>query len=399
LASVQVDRLKSGQSPLGHGCVDAIAAAVMDRIFWLGELTAWWENTEVENISVNGHLACIVTLAGGVKIHVGQIAETEDDLSDLLRSAARRLGLAEQGFDARSPAVDVQLPDGARLTMVYGGERSGGVGVVPYASIRRHRYSTITPDDLVRLGALPEGANDFIRAWVRAGLNLIVCGTFNAGKTTALRAYGMEIPWWQRIVTVENGLTELGLHLRPNSDVAALFSRLDNAEGTGGVSVADLMTGPVRRMTAARVICGEINNGDELMAVLDAMTSSDMGSMFTVHARSARLVVDRLESYGLMASPPKDPRLVRAMVVEARPLIVHFTIDERYAGRNDRYVTQISEVVGRDGDAGTVLFNDLWRLPATGNGVEPCGRPSQDACHRLARHGWVWDRDGWAAQL
>jgi pilus assembly protein CpaF len=399
LANLQTARLRAGENPLSHACEDAIATAVMDRIFSLGELSLWWRHSEVENIAVNGHTTCIVTFAGGLKLQVGQIAENEEDLNDVLRGIARRLGLSEQGFDARNPKVDVQLPDGSRLTMVYGGDRSGGVAVVPYAAIRRHRYSTITPDDLVTLGALPAVANDFMRAAVRAGLNVIVCGTFNAGKTTALRAWAMEIPVHQRIVTVEPGITELGLHLRPDSDVAAMFSREDNAEGTGGVSVADLISGPVRRMSAARVIGGEINNGNELLPMLDSMTSSDMGSMFTVHARSARLVVDRLETYGLMADPPKDPRLVRAMVVEARPLIVHFTIDERDAGRSDRYVTAITEVVGKDGDSGTVLFNDLWRLPATGNTIEACGRPSQPACERLARYGWVWERDGWAVTL
>ena len=161
--------------------------------------------------------------------------------------------------------------------------------------------------------------------------------------------------------------------------------------------MADLITGPIRRLNAARVVGGEINHGDEVIPMLDCMTASTKGSMFTIHARSARGVVARLESYGLMATPPKDPRLVRAMVIEALPLIVHLAADETVDGHIRRYVTGIVEVVGRDrdGDTDTVLMTDLWRLSTLGV-LEPVARPSVTACEALARHGWVWDRDGWA---
>lgn len=401
LTVVDEDRVTGGLRPLTPECGEAVFVGVMDRLFALADLSPWWRNEQVENIDVNGHRQAIVTFAGGVKVWIGPIADNPDDLIDIVRTAARRLGLTEQGFDARTPYIDVHLPDGSRLAATFGGDRQSGVGVDCYVNIRRHRYATLSSDDLVNLGLLPDRANRFLRAWVRAGGNLIVAGDFNAGKTTALRAWAADIQPWHRVVTVESGITELGLHDqhgdRTRVNVVALYSRGPNSEGEGEVTVADLITRPVRRLNATRVIAGEINNGDEVIPILDCMTASTRGSMFTIHARSARGVVDRLESYGLMASPAKDPRLVRSMVIEAAPLIVHLTADETIDGRIVRYVTGIVEVVGRDRDGTheTVLMTDLWHLDHH-NQLQPVARPSTLACENLARHGWVWATDGWS---
>ena len=403
-------RVAAGHSPLSGGCVEECRRMVLDRVFALAELSPWWRNDAVENIDVNGHTQAVVTFTGGVKVWIGDVAESGDDLVDNLRNAARRLGLSEQGFDAANSYVEVQLADGSRLTATFGGPRQAGVGIAPYANIRRHRHVDTTSDELVELGLLPRDANELICAWVRAGGNLIVGGDHNAGKTTALRSWAFEIQPWHRVITVESGLTELGLERSGERNVAVLHSRRANSEGEGEVTVGDLIEGPTRRLNPTRVIAGEVNNGNEVIPILDWMTASTTGSMFTIHARSAFAVVDRLETYAMRATPPQDPALVRAMVIEACPLIVHIAADETTHGRIDRYVTSIVEVVGRDRTSGvdSVLINELWTLaprPAhnpvnpTSPTLVPASKPSEAACAMLARNGWVWARDGWPGAL
>ena len=80
------------------------------------------------------------------------------------------------------------------------------------------------------------------------------------------------------------------------------------------------------------MIAGEINNGNDLIPALECMTADTNGSMFTIHARDARTVVTRLQTYGLQATPPKSRELVRAMVADAAPVIVHITADESVDG-------------------------------------------------------------------
>jgi pilus assembly protein CpaF len=397
IAAINEARLRSGSGPLSELAGRTVFDGVMARLFGLGELDQWWHNPEVEHIDINGFDSVWVTYAGGRRVLVPPVAVSDDELIDIVRTAARRLGLLESDFDARHPLLDVQLPDGSRLYAVFGGHRQQGVAVRPLVSIRRHRFLMLAPDDLVALGLLPDAANRFICAWVRAGGNLIVSGDWNAGKTTALRAWAGAIPPWHRVVTVEARLTELGLHTNQiaHPNVAAMYSRPPGPEGDGEITVHDLVAGPTRRLNATRVICGEVL-GPEIGPTLDLMSGSSRGSMFTIHAATSRAVITRCEQYGLMSVPPMQPLLVRYMLAQALPLIVNLTGDESVEGEMTRSVTSIREITGLEGEH--VGSTELWAVDRNDVlvPVAPLSKPMRD---RLNRHGWVWEIDGWEREM
>lgn len=58
-------------------------------------------------------------------------------------------------------------------------------------------------EDLVRLGTLTAPAARFLEASVAAGLNILVAGGTQAGKTTLLNCLAAAIPPRERVVTVE----------------------------------------------------------------------------------------------------------------------------------------------------------------------------------------------------
>jgi Flp pilus assembly CpaF family ATPase len=325
------------------------------------------------------------------------IASGDDDYLEVIRRAARRMGLAEVEFDARHPFLDLQLPDGSRLYAVFGGKTTNGVGVETYLCIRRHRFMEPSPQDLVDLGVWPADAGEFVIAGFRAGENLVVGGDHGSGKTTLLRGVSYAaIEPWERVVTVEASITELGLHTSgrlPNC--VALYARPPGAEGEGAVTVADLVKGPTRRLNPTRVLVGEIL-GDEVGPVLDAFTASTRGSGCTIHARSARAVIRRFEQYGLACQPPLPPLSVRYALAEAEPIIVHLTGDESVEGELRRYCTSIVEVTGLED--GHVAATELWGLDASGQLV-PKHALSSAKRERLARRGWDWATDGWAHRL
>ena len=110
---------------------------------------------------------------------------------------------------------------------MYGGSSVNGVSTEPHLALRKHRYQSLTMDDTVRLGLWPAEAAAYVKAAFRAGFNVIIAGDWNSGKTTTLRALCLDaIPKSQRVITVEAGLTELGLHKSPEQleNVVALFS-------------------------------------------------------------------------------------------------------------------------------------------------------------------------------
>ncbi len=57
--------------------------------------------------------------------------------------------------------------------------------------------------DLVELGSLAPAAAGFLEASVRAGLNILVAGGTQAGKTTLLDCLAAAIPGGDRVVSAE----------------------------------------------------------------------------------------------------------------------------------------------------------------------------------------------------
>src|SRR5699024_12607380 len=127
---------------------------------------------------------------------------------------------------------------------VEGAGQSAGsvVRARPPGSVRKPRLGRVCLDELIGNGTVSSDVGSFLRAAVHARKNIMIAGATNAGKTTMLRALANEIPAAERLVTVERAL-ELGLgeypDLHPN--VVSFEERLPNAEGLGGVTMAELV--------------------------------------------------------------------------------------------------------------------------------------------------------------
>jgi pilus assembly protein CpaF len=399
-------RVRGGMDPLTERTHMALVDMVMAHSYELAELQELWLNPEVEEIDANGFDTVFVTFAGGLVKRWTSIAANEEEFLELIRRIARRLGLIEVQFDARHPKLDMPLPDGSRLFAVYGGAGTNGVGVSTYLCIRRHRFLRPSADQMVELGVWPQQASDFVVAALRAGENVIVAGDWSAGKTTLLRALIYSaVQRWERIVTIEAGITELGLH-RPRDpnhrvgdqyfdNVVALFSRPKGAEGEGEVTVWELVEEYSRRLNGARVFVGEVM-GQEVGPVLDTLTSNTRGSACTIHARDAQSVIGRFAQYGLAANPPISTEAVHLALNNARPIIVHLAGDVSVEGTVTRYCTSIMEVTG--GEDARVATTELWGLDDH-NRLVPQHAVSTDRRRRMGRRGWDWTVHGWAAAL
>ena len=177
---------------------------------------------------------------------------TDDEVRDLvermLKSSGRRVDLS-------SPFVDAVLPDGSRLHVV-----------IPditrehwFVNIRKFVVKADSMDDLVRLGTLTRQAARFLEAAVASGLNILVAGGTQAGKTTMLNCLASAIPARERVVTCEE-VFELRI---PHRDVAAMQCRQPSLEGTGEVPLRRLVKEALR-MRPSRIIVGEVRQAESL---------------------------------------------------------------------------------------------------------------------------------------
>ncbi len=379
------ERLDAGVAPLDEIDEAAIVAAVIDLHYGLGGLQRYIDDPDVENVNVNGADCVWVSYCDGGRERAAPVAGSDEALIEIIKRAARRLGLGERRWDTSEPILNLQLADGTRLHAVLGGESQHGLSPRPIVSLRRHRHRGIDLDDLVRLGTINRPAATFLRQVVAAHLNVIVAGPPNAGKTTTLRALCNAIAPHERVITVEQDLLELGLHRdeRRHPDCVALYSRQANFEGEGEVSVAQLVRATLR-MSPTRVIVGEVL-GDEVIPMLNAMSSGTFGSLSTIHAHSSDSVFSRLASYALQAPERLAPGATYRLIAEAIDFVVFVTIDDDQPGTR-RQVVSIREVVGLSDD-GHVASCESWARDAHG---ELVARVPMCARHvaRLARVGF-----------
>ena len=342
-AAIQVGP-RGAASPM---VVLALTLTVLDR--WLVEHAP--SATTLEIVDADGRV-----------VIVGPVARSESEFIDVIKAAARRLGLGERRWDTTEPILYLQLPDGSRLTAVLGGRSERGMAPVPIVSIRRHRYSTLNLDDLVSMGALSPLAASFLKAAVLARRTILVAGGTNTGKTTLLRAMCSDIPEHERLITVERDLLELGLHHSTrHRNVVPLYSRQANVEGEGEVTVAQLVQATLR-LNPSRVIVGEVL-GDEVVPMLNAMSQGNDGSMCTIHADSSEATFSRLATYAVQAPERLSHAATSALVAGAVHFVVFVDADRHPDRPMRRFVASIREVTGL-ADSERVSSSEVFALDA-----------------------------------
>jgi Flp pilus assembly CpaF family ATPase len=339
--------LTEGKAVLSASDEDELAHDVFDALFRMHRLQRLLDDPEIENINANGCDVVWVRYADGRRQRAESIAESDGELIEMLRTAAARTGTSERRFDLGAPSLSLSLPDGSRLFAMM------ALSARPCLSIRRHRYLRVTPDDLVEMGTLDRALREFVRSAMLAKKSCIICGGIGAGKTTLLRAMAADIPPTERLITIEDSL-ELGLERFPDlhPDVVALEAREPNLEGEGAVSIAELVRWALR-MSPDRVIVGEAR-GEEVLALLNAMSQGTDGSMATLHASSSKGAFSKLATYAVQAPERLPLEATNLLVANA----VHFVI---YLAQDDdrRFVSSVREVV--DAEGSMVISNEVFR--------------------------------------
>lgn len=363
-----------GRSPLDEATEDKVTAEVLDRLHGLARLQPLLDDPQIRDIHISGAQRVWLNLRDGSKVRGPDVAASDDDLIELIATAARRIGRSERRWDHAQPELNLQLPNGDRLHALM------AVSGRPTVTIRRHDFDIHRVSQLVDGGVCDDLLARFLCAAVRARANIIVAGGTGTGKTTTLRCLINEIPASERLITVEDSL-EIGLErfeeLHPDHET--LEARDVNTEGVGSFSLAELVRSALR-MDPQRVIVGEVR-GAEVLPMLLAMSQGNDGSMCSIHADSSKGVFGRLAMYAAMTPERLSPDVTNLLVANAVDLIVHLGWVS-----GERRVTSIRQVVGTV-EGGQVVSNEVWRPDAAGNGV-PAAPPTPELAAQLEAHGF-----------
>lgn len=312
-----------------------------------GPITELLDDPNITEIMVNGKNEVYVEIDGQISRDDSVSFINDEHIIRTVQKIVQPLG---RTIDTANPMVDARLEDGSRLNAVIPPLSLKG----PVVTIRKFRRDMQSIDDFLRTGSMTPYMARFLEAAVKARLNIIICGGTGSGKTTLLNALSSFIGNDERVITIEDA-AELKLR-QPH--VISLETRLVNYEGTGEVTIRDLVINSLR-MRPDRIIVGEVR-GKEAFDMLQAMNTGHDGSLTTMHANNPVEALNRLETMVLMAGMEIPIKAIREYIENAIDLVINIT--RLSDGR--RKVNSICEVDGFNKD--DISLKEIFTFKQTG---------------------------------
>ena len=249
-----------------------------------------------------------------------------------------------------SPIVDARLADGSRVNVILAPIALNG----PVITIRKFPKEAVTMRQLITWNSISKEVAKILAVFVAAGYNIFISGGTGSGKTTFLNALSQFIPKDERIITIEDNAE---LRILDVANLVSLEARNANAEGSGEVTIRDLIKSALR-MRPTRIIVGEVRSA-EAIDMLQALNTGHDGSLSTGHANSPTDMLSRLETMVLMGMEIPLPA-IRKQIASGIDLIVHL-------GRlrdKSRKVLEVTEIIDyRDGE---ILLQPIYSFEETG---------------------------------
>tara|TARA_B100000609_G_scaffold199568_1_gene204244 strand:- start:10819 stop:13062 length:2244 start_codon:yes stop_codon:yes gene_type:complete len=338
------DRISPG---LGRDERSRVIKETLDEALGLGPLEELLSDPSVTEIMVNGCDMIYVEKNG--KLTLSPVTFTSNlQLRTVIERIVAPLG---RRIDERTPYVDARLVDGSRVNAIIEPLAIDG----PAVTIRKFPAERIQASDYTdRFNSMTRPMMEFLKVCVEQGLNIVISGGTGSGKTTLLNVMSSFIPVNERIITVEDA-AELQMK---QEHVVRLETRPANIEGTGEVSIRDLIRNSLR-MRPDRIVVGECRDGAAL-DMLSAMNTGHDGSMTTVHSNNPREAVARLETLCMMAGMDLPAKAIREQIAGAVDLIIQIS----RLSDGSRKVMSITEVVGMQGE--TVTLQEIFRFKEEG---------------------------------
>ena len=336
-----LDTPEAGVPDLGPLDRQRVVTELVHDIKGLGPIEPLLVDPTISDILINGMDSTYVERRGKLE----RVELRFRDRQHLLHIAQRIAGQVGRRVDESSPMVDARLADGSRVNIIIPPLALDGAAI----SIRRFVMRDTSLEGMAERDVMSPAMAEMFRIGVMARLNILISGGTGAGKTTFMNAMSREIPHSERLVTIEDA-AELQLQ-QPH--VVRLETRTMSAEGTGQVTMRDLLVNALR-MRPDRIIVGEVR-GDEANEMLQAMNTGHPGSMCTLHANTPRDALTRLENMLMMGGGDIPLTALRRQIASSIDMIVQLA----RLRSGQRCVLSATNVVGIENDV--VTTEEMWR--------------------------------------
>lgn len=315
LAEVAIDQALDQVAELGYFNEDSeseFRGDVTRELMAFGKLQPLIDDPAVEEIWINSPNIIRKAIAG--RSHDTQITlspqEVESIVERMLRPTGRRL-------DRSTPFIDASLPDGSRLHVVIPEITRKHWSV----NIRKFPKRIMTLERLEALGSISMGQRSLLEKAIKQGLNILVSGATQSGKTTLLCALLQGAPEQQRIISVEETF-EIQIE---KPDWVAMQTRQASLEGGGSIDLRRLIKEALR-MRPDRIVVGEVREAESLDLLI--ALNSGLPGLCTIHANSAKDAISKICTLPLLAGANISSDFVKATVGSSLNLVVHCELSE-----------------------------------------------------------------------
>lgn len=292
-----------------------------------GPLQTLMDDPEVEEVWINSPNRIFVARRG-----ISELTNITLSFDEVRNLVERLLMWGGRRLDLSHPFVDARLPDGSRLHVAIPEITAQHWAV----NIRKHLIRGKSLRELAKLNVMSEELCSFLIACVEAGLNILVSGSTQAGKTTLLNALVSAVSLKSRVITIEEVF-----ELRPKlPDCVALQTKPANLQGEGEVPLRRLIKEALR-MRPSQIVVGEIREAESLDLLI--ALNSGLPGMATIHANSAKDAISKLQTLPLLAGENISHKFIAPIVAAAIDLVVHVSI----AQDGFRRIIEVAHVTGR----------------------------------------------------
>jgi len=315
-----------------------LVESIVADLVGFGPLDRLLQDVSIHEILVIGASRLFVTKTG-VRKRVRQVFDNEAHVRQIALRLCQAAGIM---VDETTDFVHGRLADGSRLT----------VGFPPHVdvvTITLHKYATmpITAENLLTWNVGLEDGLTFLEACVQGGLNILIVGNVNAGKTTLLNVLGSFVESHEFVVGI-------GDEVRIDHEEGMVFNYAPRVEGDGTANRLLGVIQQVGRMRPHRVLVDGLG-GKALVETMIQPSGAWIGTMVGWSPVDAlHQIAAEFKRYA-----PADWDHQR-LIAEAIDVVVQV---ERLPYSYRFQVTHITEVLGvADGN---IVVGDIFRSPTT----------------------------------
>lgn len=322
-------------------------------------LSKYLYRNDVEEININQWDDVKITYANGEILPSKEMFNSPQHATDVIRRMLQKNGMV---FDHAQPIVVGHLSKKIRITVMGEGVVDSDKGLS--ASIRIVNPRKLQLEDFVNNGTATKEMLEMLAVFFSHGVSMCITGATSSGKTTLMSWILSNVPFWKRLVTIEQNVREFNLTVRDKAEkvvnnVVHLCTRFSDDPKQNIDSVKLLET--TLTINPDCIAVAEMKGVEAFLAIMAANTGHAV--ITTIHANSCfdtyyRMVTLSKQMYNM------DDNSLMGLATKAFPIVAF----AKKLEDNSRRIMEITECESVKN--GLPIMRTLFRFRITDTKVE-----------------------------